>query len=94
MKYACFINRKDHLVPLGLCNSEAAAVGTIILGLEDEFADLNTTNEEMAIKFAAQDGVNDKGMEDGFQIDGTCFYGDGSTHFENLVGYALKMEEG
>ena len=94
MKYACFINRKDHLVPLGLCNSEAAAVGTIILGLEDEFADLNTADEEMAIKFTAQDGVNDNGMEDGFQIEGSCFYGGSGEHFEHLTGYALKMEEG
>lgn len=93
MKYACFVNRKDHLVPLGLCNSEAAAVGTIILGLEDEFADMNTMDEEMSIKYTDMNGVNDNGMQDGFQIEGSCFYGNGA-HFENLTGYALKMEEG
>lgn len=89
-KYTVFIQKDKEVRPVGLSSSEAEAIGQMVLAIQDAFADLNTDDDDMKIRFGGQDGVNKDGMNDGFKIEASCCYG---KRYEYIDGFALKVED-
>ena len=68
--YMCFVETPGGMIPAGLTQDKATAVGKIILLMQDELASL-ADDQDFEITFGSEQDANSRGASNGFSFEGS-----------------------